>query len=143
MKKTIFSFIATIFLSVVSLNAQDTDDLQPIDFGFGKVSPTYGDCMKGPSFCSSRSTEPISIEGSFTAFSKINDETLLLVISDKFFQDNRENLTDGLIIGQETTVQSDLARSLGYDDYFTVAVNNYPLKKKDNFYEVYLKRSRK
>ena len=127
----------------MSLNAQNTDDLNPIDFGFGMISPTYGDCMKGPAFCSSRSTDPISIEDSFAAFSKMNEETVLLVFSEKFFQENREELADGLVVGQETTIQSDLARSLGYDGYFTVAVDTYTVKKKDNFYEVYLKRSRK
>lgn len=135
MKKTIYSFIATVILSALSVNAQNRD-LTPIDLGFGKVSPTFGDCMSGPAFCSSSSTIPISFDESFAAFSKVDDKTVLLTISKKYYEENKEHFVNGLKLGEDTTIQAVLARELGYENYFTIAKGTYSMNVMDNCFEI-------
>jgi len=139
MKKIIFSFFATIVLSVLSLNAQDRE-LKTIDLGFGMISPTYGDCISGPSFCASSSNLPISFDESFAAFSKVDDKTVLLTISKKYYEENKEHFVNGLKLGEDTTIQAVLARELGYENYFTIAKGTYSMNVMDNCIEIPLTR---
>jgi hypothetical protein len=141
MKKIIFGLIASVFMSVLSINAQ-SKDLVPVDIGFGLISPTIGDCMKGPAFCSTGTTMPIDFSTSFAAFSKSSSDTVKLLFSEKFFNENRDNLSKGLNVEISTTIQSDLAKRLGFDKEFEVATGTYKVTKKDGKYEVILARKK-
>lgn len=141
MKKIIFGLIATVFISVLSINAQtNSKDLVPVDIGFGMISPTIGDCIKGPAFCSTGTNLPIDFTISFAAFSKTSSNTVKLLFSEKFFNENRDNLSKGLNVEASTTIQLDLAKRLGFDKAFEVATGTYKVTKKDGKYEVILAR---
>lgn len=143
MIKLVFGFIATVFLSVLSVNAQSSSkDLVPVDIGFGLISPTFGECIKGPSFCSTGTNVPIDFTVSFAAFSKSSDNTLTVVFSEKFYNENKEILSKGLDVEVSTTIQLDLAKQLGFTKEFVVATGTYQVTKKDGKYEVILNRKR-
>src|SRR5690606_40547266 len=102
MKKVIFGLIATVFMGVLSVNAQDK--LQSVDFGFKKVMPTIGDCMDGDAFCVSRNDKPIDFSVSMAALSKVNDSTDSVVFSEKFYNENRSNLSNCQLVGKPITI---------------------------------------
>lgn len=143
MKKLIFGLIAIVIMSVLSVNAQsNSKELVSVDIGFGLISPTIGDCMKGPAFCSTGTNMPIDFSVSFAAFSKSSSDTVKLLLSEKFYNDNRTNLGKGLNVEESTTIQLDLAKRLGFDKEFVVATGTYKVTKKDGKYEVILARKK-
>lgn len=133
MKKIIFGLIATVFMGVLSVNAQDK--LQSVDFGFKKVMPTIGDCMDGDAFCVSRNDKPIDFSVSMAALSKVNESTVAVVFSEKFYNENRSNLANGLVVGEPTTIQKDLAQKLGFSKAVTVTPGTYEVRKTDTGYK--------
>lgn len=138
MKKLIFGIIATVFMSALSVNAQDRPinpkDLIGIDLGLGLVSPTFGDCMEAPAFCSRGTGSPIDLNTSFVAMSKTSKNTIMIVFSDTFYQENKQNLAKGLVVEKSTVIQNDLAKDLGFEKAVTVDTNLYKIVKKDGFY---------
>lgn len=141
MKKLVFGLIATVFISVLSINAQ-SKDLVPVDIGFGLISPTIGDCMKGPAFCSTGSNVPIDFSLSFAAFSKASENTITVLFSEKFYSENRQNLAKGLIVDESTTIQLDLAKRLGFSEEFVVGKGTYNITEKDGKYQTILARKK-
>jgi hypothetical protein len=141
MKKIIFGLIATVFMIVLSVNAQSK--LQPVDIGLGMVSPTIGDCIKGPAFCSSSSDLTINFENSIVAFAKASNDSVKVVFSEKFYNQNKENLGDGLVVKASTTIQLELARRLGFEKAFVVATGTYKIVYSDGKYETVLKRAKR
>lgn len=143
MKKIIFGLIATVFMSVLSVNAQSKDKLTVVDFGFGMVSPTFGDCMEGPAFCSSSSDLDLDFNDSVVAFAKTSNDSVKVVFSEKFYNQNKENLGGGLVVKASTTIQLGLARRLGFEKAFVVATGTYKIVYSDGKHETVLKRAKR
>lgn len=141
MKKIIFGLIATVFMSVLSINAQSqTKELKSVDFGIGLISPTYGDCIEGPSFCSRGTDLPTDFNDSVVAFAKSGSNTIKVLFSEKFYNENISDLRNGLVVEESTTIQLDLAKSIGFDKEFVVATAVYEITYRDGKYEATLVR---
>lgn len=133
MKKVIFGLIATVFMGVLSVNAQDK--LQSVDLGFKKVLPTIGDCMDGGAFCTKGNNKPIDFSVSMAALSKVNETTIAVVFSEKFYNENRGHLANGLVVGEPTAIQKDLAQKLGFSKALKVSIGTYQVRKTEKGYE--------
>lgn len=138
MKKLIFSLIATVFMSVLSVNAQVFKDFRPIDIGLGKVSSYAGPCVEGGAVC----TDNPGIPGTdFRTGIRITDSSVTFAFDKEFYQRNIEFLKDGLFIEKNFSLPKKVSESFGIKGEFIVKGKaTYQFTVSDGYYFVTLPR---
>jgi hypothetical protein len=142
MKKLVFSLITTLFIGVVSISAQSMKPagyLSLRDLGFGKISSYAGPCVNGAGVC-------FGSIGDSAAFNvgvlKVSENSISLAFSKEFYQENVQNLKNGLYIGTSFSLPLEVTQKIGINDEFVVATGNYSVVLRDGFYFVSLPRAK-
>lgn len=140
MKKLVFSLIATVFMSVLSVNAQSAPKgFKKIDLGLGKISSYAGPCVTGPGTCSGGILDDSVMSEAFIA--KTSENVVSLAFTRKFYEENQEYLKNGLTVVRHTLPQ-EVTSKLGFTGPFTAAGSTYEVTFKDNYYFVSLQRDK-
>ncbi len=142
MKKLVFSVITTLFMGVVSISAQSMKPLGYLslrDLGFGKISSYTGPCVNGPGLC-------LGSIGDSAAFNvgvlKVSENSISFAFSKDFYQENVQNLKNGLYIGTSFSLPREVTQKIGINDEFVVANGTYSVVLRDGFYFVSLPRAK-
>lgn len=143
MKKLIFSFLATVFMSLMSVSAQQStpkDFTSLKDASFGRISSYAGPCVEGGGVCSGTiSPNSMNFE---VAIIKSSENTVTYAIANDFYQQNIQFLKNGLVVSKSFSLPKILSEKIGFKDEFVVAKGDYQLEYKDNIYYLSLNRVR-
>lgn len=131
MKKVILGLVATVFMGVLSVNAQERLSTT-IDFEL--MSQHTGPCVKGYGCVQVGGT--IKPGTSYTAVSKLNENTIVLIFSEKFYQENERYLSKGFTVETSYSLPKELTEKLGFRGEFIVPKKNHKINKKGNEFEV-------
>ncbi len=140
MKKLVFSLFTTLFMGVVSISAQN---MKPTgystlrDFGFGKISSYTGPCVSGAGVCAGTIDDSSVFK---VGILKASENSISLAFSKEFYQNNVQDLKNGLYIGTSFSLPRDVTQKIGINDEFVVASGNYSVVLRDGFYFVSLPR---
>lgn len=142
MKKLAFGLIATVFMGLLSVNAQTItipSGFFKLDrLGFGKVSSYAGPCVDAAGACVG------SILDNTTLFSagikRTSESQVTIAFNQEIYQSNLSYLRDGLYVGTEFSLPRSVSERLGVDGEFVVARGIYSVFQKDGFYFITLER---
>jgi hypothetical protein len=141
MKKLAFSVIATVFMSVLSVNAQSgaPKNFLKLDVGFGRVSSYAGPCVSASGMCSGS----IGTETSFQAgIAKVSESEVSYAFSKSFYEQNISYLKNGLYVSTIFSLPRSISEKIGLQGEFVVAKGTYNLTEKDGYYYLSLARVR-
>lgn len=141
MKKLVFSFIATVFVSVLSVNAQSLPKgfLKLSQLGFGKISSYAGPCVEGPGMCGGGVLDD-GIGEFEAAITRVSDSKVTYALSQRFYQENIQYLKNGLYIGVNYSLPQEVTSKLGISGEFVVERGTSIVTEKDGVYYVSLVR---
>lgn len=144
MKQSVFSLIATVIMSVLSINAQSQSKPMGFsrigDLGFGKISSYAGPCVAGTGVCTGSIV--IDSENFHVGISKVSESVVTYAFSREFYQQNIQYLKNGLYIGTTFSLPKSVSEKIGLIGEFIVARGTYKVELSDGFYFVSLQRER-
>lgn len=136
MKKLIFGIIATVFMSALSVNAQER---QSVTVEFGLMSQYQGPCVPSGTSCVNLGGT-IKPGTSFATASRLNESTIVLNFSEKFYAENERHLSKGFIVETSYSFPKSLTESLGFTGEFVIPAKTYSVVKRGNEYELKITR---
>ncbi len=141
MKKLAFSLIATVFISVLSVNAQSAPpkNFLKLDVGFGRVSSYAGPCVSASGMCSGS----IGKESTFQAsIARISETEVSFAFSTDFYQQNSSYLKNGLYVSTSFSLPKSVSETIGLQGEYVVARGTYTLTQAGGYYYLSLPRAK-
>ena len=140
MKNKVYGIVATLFMGVLSMNAQIPKGFQPVAIEFSKISSYVDPCDNGKGFCTGTVRE---LGDHFLSAIQVSEKDVRLAFSQEFFEKNAQYLKEGVVVERDFSLPREVSEKLGIKGEVSIVGNTtYRVVPVEGYYTVSLQRKR-